>query len=69
MPKGLKKDFPYYAKVEDVVIQGQVHLGRLTPKTFNSFIKEKHGSDADPNDYIVIDLTLYSEIKPIAKEA
>lgn len=62
MPKGLKKDFPWYAKVEDVIIQGQVDLGRLTPKTFNSFIKAKHGPDADPMDYIVLNLTKYNEI-------
>lgn len=53
MPKGLKKDFPYYAKTEDIVVQGVVTLGRLTPKTFNSFIKEKHGEDANPNDYMI----------------
>jgi hypothetical protein len=56
MPKGLKKNFPYYGRAEDILLLEQVNLGRLTPKTFNSFIKEKHGPDADPNDYIIVDI-------------
>ncbi len=67
MPKGLKKDFPWYAKVEDVLIKGQVNLARLTPKTFATFIKLNEGENADPNDYIVLNLTKYNEIN--VKEA
>lgn len=61
MSKGLKKNFPMYAKKEDVAIQGFVDLARLTPKTFNSFIKAKHGPEASVDDYIVLDIINYAK--------
>lgn len=69
MPKGLKKDFPFYAKKEDIVVTGIVDLGRLTPKTFNSFLKMKHGPDTNMEDYIIFDLTNLNAKDVNVKEA
>jgi hypothetical protein len=55
MSKGLKKNYPMYAKMDNVLVEGIVELSRLTPKTFNTFIKSKHGEDANINDYIIFE--------------
>lgn len=69
MSKGLKKNFPWYAKVEDIAIQGEVNLARLTPKTFNTFLKEKHGPEADMKDYIILEFTNLNNKDVNVKEA
>ena len=56
MPKGTKILYPFYAKKDDVIIKGMVNLQRLTPKTFNEFIKTTEGPDVNPDDYYILDL-------------
>lgn len=59
MTKGLKSNFPLYARRLDgahLEVLGNCTLRRVTRKQWERFLKERHGNDVNVEEYVLLEV-------------